>query len=122
LARQFIGESVFTAMIAFVLAMLLVFLLLPSFNILTNKSVTVYLLDPGIWLQFGGLALLTGFLAGSYPAFYLSSFNAISVLRGGTRKSAQGSGLRKGLVVFQFIISIIMIVGTFTVYRQLNYI
>jgi putative ABC transport system permease protein len=82
LARQFIGESVFTAMIAFVLAMLLVFLLLPSFNILTNKSVTVFLLDPGIWLQFGGLALLTGFLAGSYPAFYLSSFNTISVLHG----------------------------------------
>ena len=122
LARQFIGESILTAMVAFILAMVLVFLLLPSFNVFTDKSVTVSLLDPGIWLQFGGLALLTGLLAGSYPAFYLSSLNAISVLRGSPRKTARGGGLRKGLVVFQFIISIIMIVGTFTVYRQLSYI
>ena len=123
LARQFIGESMITAMMAFILAIALVSLLLPSFNLLTNKTVTVSLFDPVIWLQFGGLALLTGFLAGSYPAFYLSSFNPIVVLRRGcSGKNAQGGSLRKGLVIFQFMISIIMIVGTFTVYQQLNYI
>ncbi len=122
LARQFIGESMLTAMMAFVMAMILVFLLLPSFNMLTSKAVSISLLDPGLWLQFGGLALFTGLLAGSYPALYLSSFNVVSVLRGTPRKKSRGGGLRKGLVVLQFIMCIILIVGTFTVYQQLRYI
>ncbi|MCG8603654.1 ABC transporter permease [bacterium] len=122
LAYQFIGESILTAMMAFVMAMILVFLLLPDFNELTNKSVSISLLDAGLWLQFGGIALLTGLLAGSYPALYLSSFNVVRVLKGGPMKAASGGGLRKGLVVFQFIMSIILIIGTFTVYRQLSYI
>ncbi len=122
LAYQFIGESILTAMMAFAMAMVLVFLLLPSFNQLTNKFVSVSLLDQGLWLQFGGIALLTGLLAGSYPALYLSSFSVVSVLRGSPSKKAGGGGLRKGLVVFQFIMSIILIVGTLTVYRQLSYI
>jgi putative ABC transport system permease protein len=122
LSRQFIGESLLTAMIAFVIAMILIFLLLPSFNLLTDKSVHLSLSDPGLWLQFGCLALFTGFLAGSYPALYLSSFSVVSVLRSGVRKKARGGGLRKGLVVFQFIMSIILIIGTLTVYRQLSYI
>lgn len=122
LARQFICESLLTSMIAFVIAMLLIFLLLPSFNQLTGKSVSLSLSNPGLWLQFCGLALLTGLLAGSYPALYLSSFNVVSVLRGSGLKKARGGGLRKGLVVFQFIMSIILIIGTLTVYRQLSYI
>lgn len=122
LARQFLGESVLTSMVAFVVAMALVVILLPRFNELTQKSVSIALLDPMLWLQFGGLALLTGLLAGSYPALYLSSFSVIDVLRSKTSQGARGGGLRKGLVVFQFVMSIVLIVGTFTVYEQLNYI
>lgn len=122
LAGQFLGESIVTALLAFIVALGVVVLLVPSFNDLTNKSVVVSLADPQIWLQFGGLALLTGLVAGSYPAFYLSSFNVITVLRGASRKTSKGGGLRKGLVVFQFIMSIILIVGTLTVYQQLSYI
>jgi len=122
LARQFLGESLLTATIAFLIAMVLIFLLLPVFNQLTGKSVQLSLFDPGLWLQFGGLALFTGFLAGSYPALYLSSFSVASVLRSGTGQKARGAGLRKGLVVFQFVMSIVLIISTLTVYRQLNYI
>jgi hypothetical protein len=122
LAYQFIGESILTAMMAFVMAMVLVFLVIPNFNELANKSVSVSVLEAGLWLRFGGIALLTGLLAGSYPALYLSSFNVVRVLKGGPLKTASGGGLRKGLVVFQFIMSIILIIGTLTVYRQLSYI
>ena len=122
LSRQFIGESLLTAMIAFVFAVITIFLLLQSFNQLTGKSIHPSPADPGLWLQFGGLALFTGLLAGFYPALYLSSFSVVSVLRGGVRKKARGGGLRKGLVVFQFVMSIILIIGTLTVYRQLHYI
>ena len=122
LARQFIGESLLTATIAFVIAMILVFLLLPKFNLLTGKSVHLSLSDAGLWLQFGALALFTGLLAGSYPALYLSSFGVVNVLRSNKSRKAKGGGLRKGLVVFQFIMSIILIIGTLTVYRQLHYI
>ncbi|MCJ7580152.1 MAG: ABC transporter permease, partial [Candidatus Aminicenantes bacterium] len=122
LARQFLGESILLSLIAFAVAQIFVFVLLPSFNALTQKSVSVSLLDPILWLQFGGIALLTGLLAGSYPALYLSSLNVIGVLRSSKGNSSHGSGIRKGLVVFQFMMSIILIVGTVTVYRQLGYI
>ncbi|MCK5149271.1 ABC transporter permease [bacterium] len=122
LARQFMGESILTAMMAFAIAMVLVFLLIPSFNQLTDKSISISLIDPVLWLQFSGLAVGTGLLAGSYPALHLSSFSVINVLRGSSGRKARGSGLRKGLVVFQFIMSIVLIIGTLTVYRQLNYI
>jgi len=122
LARQFLGESILLSLIAFLVAMVLVSILLPSFNALTDKAVRISFLDPTLWLQFGGIALLTGLLAGSYPALYLSSLNVIGVLRNSTGKTSRGAGLRKGLVVFQFIMSIILIVGTATVYKQLGYI
>lgn len=122
LARQFLGESILLSLIAFVMAQIFVFVLLPSFNALTQKSVSVSILDPTLWLQFGGIALLTGLLAGSYPALYLSSLNVIGVLRGSKGNTSHGAGVRKGLVVFQFMMSIILIVGTVTVYKQLEYI
>lgn len=81
LARQFLGESILLSLIAFAVAQIFVFVLLPSFNALTQKSISVSLLDPTLWLQFGGIALLTGLLTGSYPALYLSSLNVIGVLR-----------------------------------------
>lgn len=122
LARQFAGESVLTAIFAFLLAMAMVYTLLPEFNELTGKTVELGLLDPWIWVQFGMLALVTGLLAGSYPALYLSSLNVIRVLREARDLKAGGGGLRKGLVIFQFSMSIILIIGTLTVYQQLNYI
>ena len=122
LAWQFLGESILLSLIAFVVAQIFVFVLLPSFNALTQKSVSISLLDPTLWLQFGGIALLTGLLAGSYPALYLSSLNVIGVLRNTLGKASRGAGIRKGLVVFQFMMSIILIVGTITVYKQLGYI
>jgi len=122
LAGQFLGESILLSAIAFLVALGMVFLLLPSFNALTQKAVIISVFDPTLWLQFGGFALLTGLFAGSYPALYLSSLNVISVIRNKVGKSSRGGGLRKGLVVFQFSMSIILIVGTVTVYRQLGYI
>ena len=122
LAQQFLGESVLTAMMAFAIAGTLVAVLLPSFNALTNKSLYAALLEPQLWVQFGAVALVTGVLAGIYPAFYLSAFNVIGVLRGSQGRASRGGGLRKGLVVFQFIMSIVLIVGTVTVYQQLSYI
>lgn len=122
LARQFLGESLVTAGISFVLAMGLVAAALPTFNELTDKSVGPALLDPKLWLLFLGISVVTGLLAGSYPALYLSSFNVISILRSTLGKVGRAAGLRKGLVVFQFILSIVLIVGTFTVYKQLSYI
>lgn len=122
LVWQFLGESILLSLIAFVVAQISVFVLLPSFNALTQKSVSVSLLDPTLWLQFGGIALLTGLLAGSYPALYMSSLNVIGVLRNSLGKNSRDAGIRKGLVVFQFMMSIILIVGTVTVHKQLGYI
>ncbi|HMB89364.1 MAG TPA: ABC transporter permease, partial [Rhodothermales bacterium] len=122
LIRQFIGESVLISMLALVLALGLVTLLLPSFNTLTEKSISLLQLDPTFWLLFLGIALITGLLAGSYPALYLASFNVIAVLRGTAVRRPGGGSVRKGLVVFQFAMSILLIVGTMTVYAQMEYI
>jgi len=122
LARQFLGESLLTAGISFIVAMALVVAVLPAFNALTDKSVGLALLEPDLWLLFAGISILTGLLAGSYPALYLSSFSVIGVLRSTLGKTGGAAGLRKGLVVFQFAMSIVLIVGTFTVYQQLSYI
>lgn len=122
LAGQFMGESLLKAGIALVLALGLLAILLPSFNTLTQKAITLGSMGPGLWLMFVGIAVLTGLLAGTYPAIYLSGFSVISVFGMRTTASGRGSGLRKGLVVAQFAMSIVLIVGTITVYRQLEYI
>lgn len=121
-ARQFLGESILTSFFALILAIGVVYLILPGFNELTGKSIRLPVFDPTIWIAFIGLALLTGLTAGSYPALYLSSFSVVGVLRGRTGSRSRGAGLRKSLVVFQFSMSIVLIVGTLTVYRQLHYI
>ncbi|WP_431215711.1 ABC transporter permease [Puia sp. P3] len=123
LVQQFLSESLLLTAFALVLALAIVWLVLPFFNRLTGLQLKLDLtLSP--WLIPGLLlaGLFTGLLAGSYPAFFLSAFNPIAVLKtrsGGDRKSA---GLRGGLVVFQFFISICLIIGTAVVYRQLSYI
>ena len=122
LVGQFIGESVLTALVALVLGLIMMLLALPAFNELTGKSIAINFLDPMTWGTLLGLALLTGLLAGSYPAFYLSSFNVIGVLRGAVVRRPGAVGVRKGLVVFQFALSTLLIIGTLTVYTQIDYI
>ena len=124
LTSQFLIESLLLTAIALVLAIGLVYVVLPLFNQLAGKELTLnFATTP--WLLPGLLALgvLVGILAGSYPAFFLSSFKPVVVLKGvkftGDRKSI---GLRSGLVVVQFFISITLMIGTTVVYRQLNYI
>ena len=124
LTSQFLIESLLLTALALVLAVGLVYLALPIFNELADKTLTLnffttFWLLPGLLL----LGVLVGVLAGSYPAFFLSSFKPIAVLKSAKfTGSRQSIGLRSGLVVVQFFISITLIVGTTVVYQQLNYI
>ena len=122
LIRQFIGEAMLFAIMAIVISILFVKLLLPFFNQLTNKEIHLHLDQPSFWLSIVGLLFVTGFVSGSYPAFYLSAFKPIRVLKGTSKFSKTALWFRKGLVVFQFVLSIILIVGTIVVTRQVNYI
>ncbi|MEJ7827534.1 MAG: ABC transporter permease [Segetibacter sp.] len=119
---QFLLESIIISAIALLLAIGLIYLVLPAFNNLTGQNLSLQfsehpLLLPGLVL----FVLFTGILAGSYPAFYLSSFKPVSVLKGKFTSGKKSIGLRSGLVVFQFFISIILIVGTTVVFKQLSY-
>lgn len=126
LVSQFLLESILLTSLALLVAIGLIYLVLPSFNALSGKTLTLSVSQVP-WL-LGGLVLvglLVGILAGSYPAFVLSSFKPIAVLKGGTafsRTSGSGVQLRSGLVVFQFFISILLTIGTIVVYQQLSYI
>lgn len=122
LMTQFITESVGMAFIAFLLAFVLVVTLLPAFNFLTGKQLTPANLDGTFLISIIGIALLVGIISGSYPALYLSSFKPVAVLRGTfNQRSGIAVNLRKGLVVFQFALSVLLIVSTVVVYLQLNY-
>jgi putative ABC transport system permease protein len=121
LAIQFLGESVIISLVAFVFAFALSFLLLPLFNELAGKTVSQSIFDHGYIFILFGISLSIGLLAGIYPSFVLTSFSITSVLKGRFSTSVRGIFLRKGLVVLQFTISIVLIVGTIIVYNQLNY-
>ncbi|MBO9202651.1 MULTISPECIES: ABC transporter permease [Niastella] len=122
LARQFIGESMVISMIAFLLTLGLSCLLLSSFNQLAGKTISTGIFT-NIWLVvlLLGIALIIGMLAGIYPAFVLSSFKPIMVLKGRFATGAKGSFLRKSLVITQFAISTALIIGTIIVYSQMQY-
>lgn len=122
LAGQFMGESMLMTVFAAILALGLVELLLPQFNEMTRKSLVADWLDINTLPVFLGIALLTGLLAGSYPAFYLSGFNPVTILRGAFKAGAGAGFLRQGLVTFQFALTILLIIGTLTVYEQMTYI
>ena len=117
---QFLGESVIMSLISLVLAVILVWLLLPLFNTLTQKNLQLTD-EPELWLWLAGLTVSTGFLSGLYPAFYLSSFKPVSVLKGKLLNNFSAIAIRKGLVVFQFTISICLILGAIVIVRQLHY-
>jgi ABC-type antimicrobial peptide transport system permease subunit len=122
LVKQFVGEALFIVSIATVVALFLVLLVLPSFNQLTAKEIHFPFANPVFWLSITGLLLVTGFISGSYPALYLSSFKPVKVLKGLPKFSNSALWFRKGLVVFQFMLSIILIIGTIVVGKQVNYI
>ena len=123
LIRQFLTESTITAVISLVVSLLIAWLVLPFFNSISGKSLSLSQITSGSFLPFFLLLpLLVGLLAGSYPAFFLSSFKPISVLKGKFNAGTKRSYLRSTLVVFQFAISIFLIIGTIVVYKQLNYI
>ncbi len=122
LIRQFYGESIVYAFIALVFAAILVTILLPVFSKLAGKELTWNV--AGIGPLFTGLfvlAIVTGVIAGSYPALFLSTFQPVKVLRGGLKSGAASSTFRRILVVVQFSLSILLIIGTTIVYKQLNY-
>jgi len=122
LTRQFLGESILISLIAFVLSLGICSLLLPWFNQLAGKTVSTGIFTrPGNILTLGAIALTIGLLAGIYPALVLSSFRPIASLKGRFSTSGKGLFLRRSLVVFQFTISIVLIIGTAVIYLQLNY-
>lgn len=120
--RQFLGESVLIAFISLLIAIGLVWLLLPAFNNLSGKEIKFDLFHSNLLLLLPGIAVLTGLISGSYPAFFLSSFQPVKVLKGSFNFGNRGAWLRSGLVVLQFVISISLMVAAFVVYNQLNYI
>jgi len=123
LIRQFLTESMMLCLVSLVLALGLVSLVLPYFNGLSGKVLSMSAL--GNSSMIGVLVLVTiivGLLAGSYSAFFISAFQPVSVLKGHLKSGAKTGWLRSGLVVFQFAASIILIIGTFVIYNQLDYI
>lgn len=122
LIGQFIGEALLLTFLAVIIAVALAGILLPAFNNLTGKQLSLPVGQPFFWISLIGLLMLTGFVAGSYPAFFLSSLNPNKVLKGSLKFGSGATFFRKGLVVFQFTLSIILIVGVIIIYRQVDYI
>ncbi len=121
LVRQYLGESILIAVFSLLVAVGLVALFLPQFNLITDKMLSLRF-SPTIIFSFLGITLLSGLLAGSYPALYLSSFRPVSVLKGEIKTSIGELWARRGLVVFQFTLSIILIVAVMVVYRQIQFV
>lgn len=122
LIGQFIGEAMLLTVLSIVIAVILTALLLPAFNSLTAKQLYLPVTKPAFWAALVLLLVVTGFVAGSYPALFLSSLNPVKVLKGSLKFSRGAVFFRKGLVVFQFTLSILLIVGMIVIYRQMNYI
>jgi putative ABC transport system permease protein len=122
LVRQFLGESVFISLIAFVFAFFLTEVVLPSFSTLSGKNLSMSFPGDGLMIfSFLLLSILTGLFAGSYPAFYLSAFRPVKVIKGKFSNSLAAVSLRKGLVVFQFVISVVLIIASVVISIQMKY-
>ena len=122
LVGQFLSEAILLTALAAVLAVMLIHAVLPVFNTLTQKQIVIPYSDSHFWLELATLTLVTGLLAGSYPALFLSSLKPIRVLKGSLKFSGSSVLFRQGLVVFQFVLSIVLIIGTIVVARQINYV
>lgn len=122
LIAQFIAESVVIALIAMVISLVLIYVLLPTFNSLANKSLPFsYIFQGPIILSLLAIVIFVGIVGGSYPAFYLSGFNPINVLKGKLTTKGGSAVFRKFLVAFQFMISIFMLISTLIVFDQLQF-
>jgi len=121
LVAQFLGESILLSVLAFTIALFLVEISLKSFNELVNKQLFIDYASPVFWMFALAFILLSGILAGSYPAFFLSSFNPVNVLKGTFKKVNASVNPRKVLVVLQFTFAIILIISTIIVQRQIQY-
>jgi putative ABC transport system permease protein len=121
LIGQFLAESIVLCFVATVVAILIVTILMPSFNSLVGKPLSFHLSDPPIIITLVSLVFVVGIIAGSYPAFALSAFNPVDVMKGSMSTGKSTSWLRNSLVIFQFAISIILIIGTLVVQEQLKF-
>ena len=121
LIMQFFSESLLTVSFAFILSVLFAWLALPFFNEVANKDMNILWNNPVFWLIGVAFILTTAFIAGSYPAFYLSSFRPIKVLKGTFKAGRFATVPRKVLVVMQFTVSVSLIIGTIIVYRQIQF-
>lgn len=119
---QFIGESIFITFVAFILALVLTELSLPFYNAIVGKKLFIGYTSGKLWLLAIGLILVTGIVAGSYPAFYLSGFSPVKVLKGKVQIGKGGSTPRKVLVVLQFSFSILLIISTIVIYKQIQFV
>ncbi|HEY2582323.1 MAG TPA: ABC transporter permease [Mucilaginibacter sp.] len=122
LIAQFLGESMIISFFALLLAVTFVILFLPAFNHLADKKLAIDFFNARFWLSLVGIALLTGLISGSYPALFLSGFNPVKVLKGNIKSMGGNLIFRNTLVVTQFIVSIILLIGTVTIYNQLQFI
>ena len=121
LVSQFLGESMLISTLAFFLALVIVALALPYFNKLTGKEMTLQIASPVFWTIMIAFTVITGLLAGSYPAFYLSSFNPVLVLKGNLKAGKSSSLPRKILVVLQFASSVVLMIGTIVINQQIQF-
>jgi putative ABC transport system permease protein len=121
LVLQFFSESLMTTFMAFLLSLLLMQITLPFFNEIAGKKMTMPWTNIYFWLMSFVFCLVTGLIAGSYPALYLSSFQPIKVLKGSFKTGKSAATPRKAMLVFQFSVSIILIIGTLVVYRQIQF-
>jgi ABC-type antimicrobial peptide transport system permease subunit len=122
LVLQFLSESVMTSFLSLLLALVLVQLVLPVFNGLANRKLTLDFTNPQLWLSLFGIALLTGLISGSYPALFLSGFNPAKVLKGNVKSMGGNQVFRNSLVIVQFSVAIVLLVGTVVIYNQLKFI
>jgi putative ABC transport system permease protein len=121
LIAQFISEAMFLAFLSVIAGILIMMLALPFFNTLAQKQLALNLTDPVHLLSLLGITIVCGLVAGSYPSLYLSSFNPVFVLKGIKMKSGSAALIRKGLVVMQFSVSIILIIGTIIIFQQIEH-
>ena len=122
LMAQFLGESMLITLLSLVFSVLIVLLMLPVFNTLTEKHLSLDFSNPSFLVLLVSLSLITGLIAGSYPALFMASLNPVVILKGSLKVKSSAMYFRKGLVVLQFGLSIMLIFGTLVVYRQIQFI